>query len=75
MRKAAVNSTLAELGPSQLSLSYFNDASYKGGKLVKLTYEIFFENWNAIFDPKHVRPVRDHGQAFAALQIRNPPCS
>ena len=36
---------------------------------------LFFENWNAIFDPKHVSPVRDHGQLFAALQIRNRPCS
>ena len=36
---------------------------------------LFFENWNAIFDPKHVRPELDHGQVFAALQIRNRPCS
>ena len=36
---------------------------------------LFFENWNAIFDPKHVRPVEDHGQVLAALQNRNRPCS
>ena len=36
---------------------------------------LFFENWNAIFDPKHVRPVRDHGKVFAALQISHRPCS
>ena len=34
---------------------------------------LFFETWNAIFDPKHVRPELDHGQVFAALQIRNCP--
>ena len=36
---------------------------------------LLFKTWNAIFDPKHVRPELDHGQVFAALQIRNRPCS